>query len=509
MRARSLGLLAVLGGAFCVAACTADAPLDWGGDSTGTPTPEPTLPPCGLGIPAGGASIYVSTTGMDSAETGTADQPVATLDHAFDRGLSVTTAYTIFVRGGEYVDDDGTLQLTANGGFPRDVRVYGAFNADWTKRDEVLHPTRARVGPSGLRIGNEGFPRVDAVLDGLVIVAGTGNTPGQASYGVFAVAADVTTNCVEITAGQGQRGDDGTDAGASSFGPAATLPPKGTPPPAPNGTLGGPGADGCNNGSSQGGAGGEGAGGIGDTGTAGEVGGLGSGGSGGMAGGDDQDGADGGDGLDGSPGDRGAAGPREGTFSSSGWSGSAGGDGTSGTDGFGGGGGGGAGYHNVGMAPGGGGGGGGGGGCGGALGAGGQAGGGSIAVFLWDATLEAATTLFRVLGGGAGGDGGNALPGQPGGEGSPGFRFSGGMVGGSGGLAGAGGHGGSGAGGSGGASVGVMLGDPLSAFEFDAETSALIFVIASGGAGGAAGQSLGNEGDPGPQGLQESRFQAP
>jgi hypothetical protein len=151
------------------------------------------------------------------------------------------------------------------------------------------------------------------------------------------------------------------------------------------------------------------------------------------------------------------------------------------------------------------GGGGGGGGYPGGVGAGGMNGGGSFAVFLFDATPVFSDCTFEAANGGAGGHGGNGASGGIGGYGAPSlpqcsFCGPGGSLGGWGGDGGAGGRSGAGAGGAGGPSWCVYFGG-VSQSAFVGST---LFTVGAGGIGAPGGvntlQQAAPSGPPGPSG---------
>jgi hypothetical protein len=445
--------------------------------------------------------IFVTTEGADDAQCGlTPITACQTISHGSARALEAGRA-DVYVQAGTYVE----VAVLKPG-----VRVLGGFNSEWengARTDDAY-----QVVIQGLAHEDTGeYVAVwahdlesEATLENLLIVGPNaegqraGTSDGRSSYGVHAVSAKLALKDVDITAGNGAEGAEGT-AGLDAAMTLATD--------AMNGKVGGnglsanhlelcnttvaeggnPGTNSCAAGPSttlmSGGKGGSGgardgkctgnsayvaaAGGPGiDAATT--AGTSGKGGAAGTGGAKNQDGC--GVTTSGASGavTNGVAGQATGGgYVADGfWYASPGGDGGTGENGGGGGGGGGAGGCDTdddepwaadsrGAA-------GGGGGAGGCAahggGKGGGGGGGSFGIFAIGSTLNLEGVAITRGAGGAGGAGGSGGQGQSGGLGnSGGTRYTPSATPGKGGNGGHGGHGGGGAGGSGGRSLGVVL----------------------------------------------------
>ena len=435
----------------------------------------------------GEVAIGVFVDGASGSDTnpGTMISPLKTIQAAIDQAAS--DRFDVYVSEGSYME---TLSL-ADG-----VSVFGGYRADqgWARSSdavvEIAGGTEAVTG-SGVR---------NLELQLLTIRSSNATTPGGSSIALrFARSSDITLRALDVTAGAGASGMDGTagmsgGAGSSGAGGRAgceesglfcancSRPLGGAGGGSSCGRLGGKGGD---SGRSNGG------------GTAGAVGIVGT--TGGRGGASRGDGVAGSNGTPGAAGSNGMAGANFGMLSESGYAGAAGGSGTTGDHGNGGGGGGGGGGGTNGCdSYGSSGGGGGGGGCGGTTGMGGTGGGASIALALWSTVAAVSDTDFHTGPGGTGGSGGDGGAGGAGGSGGNGGPYGGsgeqddggdGARGGNGGNGGNGGHGG---GGGGGPAIGVACGG-TSGLSTDAGNT---FDV---GAAGGGGTSRGNAGQRGVQ----------
>ena len=427
-------------------------------------------------------SVFVaSTTGLDS-NPGTKTLPVKTL----------TAGILVAVKDGkrDVLVSEGLYQETPE--FVGGVNVHGGYRVyeGWK---------RYKTSKADIFGGDVAARAIDivqpTVVSRLRIKAQNGTEPGQHSLGLWVMNSTdalVFENC-EIRAGYASNGDPGVSAEVAKVG-----------------GVGGKGGNGCehkNNsvicgecGQPEKGAGGVGpCGGTGGNGGspgykngAGATGQVGccttDGGAGGSSKGDGKKGQDGAGGL---PGSDGSGGDWSLNVTQAGIEGSHGTAGTAGSDGNGGGGGGGGG-GGPGICPdyGGGGGGGGGGGCGGSGGEGGQAGGSSVAVALWNSTVQFTDCWLRTDGAGEGGNGGSGSTGGSGGAGGlGGASHDGSGSGGSGGAGGSGGNGGHGSGGSGGSDVGILCGGAGKP-----ELKGCTFDLGLGGLGGAGPGVSGKDG---------------
>jgi hypothetical protein len=447
------------------------------------------------------AAFFVDPVDGRDNHPGTAEAPFKTLSHALQRASSEGKA--LYLAQGTY--DESKLLLD------KPVSLYGGYarvDGGWVRGEE--HVTHLGGGSIGLTVSGLGED-AGVVIDHVRITSTAGLDAGEPSIGMRVLnSKGVRLRYVEILAGAGARGADGTSPaannqngldggvgqsttafGAIAEGGAAGTSPcgglmggkggKGSPSqttPATSGESGLPSTDG----GSPGGPRNEpfcgSAMGCVFEGHPGEKG---------------EDGANGDAGTDGPPGNA------TGHLSSDSWVPASGSPGVPGAPGAGGGGGGGGG-HIVGggsaTSEGGGGGGGGGGGCPGAGATGGGGGGASIALMLIQGQVDLEFSLLRTADGGQGGAGGKGGNGSAGGLGGPGskgperasglFRVTGGQ-GGPGGKGGTGGPGGHGGNGGGGPSVGIWCG-PSSSFS---QTNTVF--------------TLGNPGQPGTgPGLKDS-----
>ncbi len=471
--------------------------------------------------------IFVSSAGSNSASCGltpaTACQTVA---YGVIRGAQ-TARTQVYVQTGTYTG----VVVMVNG-----ISIYGGYDINW-QRGPYSDPAHrvTLVGAKDTGTGGAGeFLAVRAhdlivpvTIDDLIIDGPTATDAGKSSYGVHVFAATITLHAVQVIAGDGAAGSNGTaGTDASSISVAGT------------GATGGAGNEyttSCDNSSRGGGGGGAtnacasspsarsmsggtgGAGGLMDTTCSccsydfNETAGLGGGyatysaGAAGAPGGGgppNDPACNGGGGVTGGFGNGGAianggggSGAVGATLSNGYWSARSGSSGGTGENGGGGGGGGGSGGCGSGVdAYGAGGGGGGAGGCaarGGGGGAGG--GGGSFGVFAANGSTATLTACVISRGtGGAGGIGGTGGRGQPGGGGGPTGNHPGTSPAGSGGSGGHGGHGGGGGGGAGGRSVGVA---------YTSDSAVSVDATITGGSAGGGG--LGGVSAPAVQGTFE------
>lgn len=426
----------------------------------------------------------------DDLNPGTANAPVASLEHAVELAESIPFRQSVYMAKGTYV-------LGSPLRMPPRVSLFGWFDGttNWTYSADNL--TRI-VGPSTVLIfGDYPGDTTDHAVQvaGLEILAADATTPGASSYAVMARsrANQVLFDRCHIVAGRGAPGTSGasgTDGSQGSRGGTG----------ANANAAGTGGVPGTASGARAGGAGG--AGGLGTPGirgTAGEgldletptLSGAGGGARTGCRRGDD--GAPGQPGAEGKNGKNAARNPvLWGSLEPEGYVPVSGLDGTAGTSGAGGGGGGGGGSNAsgtvVGCPPqqGAGGGGGGSGGLPGTPGRGGEAGGSSIAVYSHLSRILLLDCVVEAMDGAAGAPGGNGGNGGPGGDGgNPGSDFGYGAAGGQGGRGGNGGASGAGSGGPGGHSF-CLLFDRQGA-STDDYSQGTIFIVGRAGPGGAGG----------------------
>ncbi len=514
-----------------------------GGEQNGGEGPGPGTP----------AVIYVATTGNDAADCGlTAQAACKSISHGVDRGVEAGRG-SVYVQAGAYA---GVVVLRSG------VAVVGGFDTNWQSgaRTDAAHQV---ILEGALEPTSQEYVAVwahdlttQASLENLLIAApaATGqkaNTlDGRSSYGVHAVASKLLLKSVDIQAGNGAKGGDGSlgqdavsttsnDAMNGTTGNAGvavaagcSLETSGGGPPGVNACSASPstvdmnGGKGGNGGArdamctpvqfpylwdytAQAGADGTDAATI--SGQSGKGGVHGSGGGPVTNQNPTACGATGsgnpGVSANGSGGAKAAAGGKlAGEFFWYALPGGKGGTGTNGTGGGGGGGGGGCDVNKTGTndARGGGGGGGGAGGCaarGG--GGGGGGGGGSFGIFAVGSTLDVSDVNITRANGGDGGKGGAGGQGQTGGLGQAGGAHPGTATPGKGGDGAHGGHGGGGAGGNGGFSYGVVL---SSNSMLNGTLSAAGGVAGKGGAGGVSAPSAAdilrdeNPGDAGTDG---------
>jgi hypothetical protein len=487
------------GGADAVADTGADAVADAGDGSDAypcDPTKTPSEDSCVVGNMYG---VFVSPSGHDGAAGNmgdpflkVADAIVAATGHT-DRVLACAGSYDEALTLGSSPGADAGSE--DGGSFAGGVTVFGGLDCAhgwaYTGARAVLAPTTpgTALTVKGLTVG--------VTFEDFGFQALAGTNPGDSSIAVFASqSAGLTLVRCELVAGAGQPGQDqvavmGFDAGA----------PGGDPGTANNGGGRTPNACGGVAMASVGGAGGL----PGATGNDGQDGTPGASNNGTSVGCSSSAGLGGGAGADGAPGSAGAGAASWAAFDQNGWipaNGAAGGGG-----GVGQGGGGGASVDTTG-----GGGGGGAGGCGGVAGAAGTGGGSSIALLVYQATVDLENCTITVADAARGGNGAPGQVGQLGG--GHGNGFGGSAC--SGGKGGNGGNGGGGGGGAGGLSVGVLWtgtsptidgspvgqASPLDAGP-DAGTLAQVTLGAPGAAGtggtasGSADAGAGGDGIPG------------
>ena len=432
-------------------------------------------------------SFFVSKLGADT-NPGTIGAPFLTVQKGVDSASVDATRKSVLISSGVY-DEGGGAGLQAKTG----VSLYGAYDPNWQRSAAWVNTTQIRGSPQGVLA--DGVTNVTLQLLSVVGVAGA--APGSSVYGVRAInGADITLASVAVTVPSGVPGSTGA-AGAPGANAAAGN----------NGSGGS-----CDAGEGFGGAGGAGTplryGGQGGNGgpesgaSSGQSGYVGTGGTPGGAGGargnPGAPGSNGTNGANGAVGSLGAGGTNTLANAAVVWSGANGTIGGVGAPGNGGGGGGGGGsqfcsfpsFCNAGGGNGGGGAGGGGG--GGAAGPGGTYGGGSFAVYLFNATATVNAGTLTTGKGGKGGDGGaGGVVGQGGASGLGAFVCTSEIgSGGNGGTGGSGGAGGNGGGAAGGPSIGV--------FRVGTSTVTVLnspsFILGTPGGGGAGGGATGVSG---------------
>ena len=425
-------------------------------------------------------AIFVSPSGVDSAGSGTKDNPVNTISYGIDVASNVGKTQ-IIIAAGNYIE---TVDLKSG------INLFGGFDANSWERNYSTFKTYI----NGAHVAVKGDNISNVLMDGLYMYSGNATQYGESSYGI------ILTNCINvdisncnINPGDGANGRNGTN------GPSGN-----------DGSNGGNGQNGCENSagfcsicsqpnpgngatSTCGRNGGNG----GFPGLGGENGGNGNTGAGGTPGGfgslsEASCGANGSSGINGTYGVNGTGGSLFSLLDNGFYMPSNGANGTFGSHGAGGsGGGGGHGGNSFCNSYGGAGGGGGAGGCRGLNGSAGTGGGASIGIVLLNCgdlseIQNCQINTSAVGNGGAGGAGGAGGIGGNGGLGGNGEDDS--SCGGAGGKGGDGGAGGDGGGGSGGSSIGILLSGST------ATTVNNNFVI---GAGGAGGSSTGNNGQSG------------
>jgi hypothetical protein len=370
------------------------------------------------------------------------------------------------------------------------IGIYGGYDGSWTR---ATGNVTTITGPdvSGRAVGVES--NAANVTLQLLSITTNAVSPGASAYGVHAMGGSMSLERVQVFAGPGRRGLDGSPGAAGASG----SPGNG----GQNGTCDGPhGSGGTAGGSAAGRPGGMGgAGGLegSNSGAAGGTGVVGTPGGGGGSGGDPgAPGSHGSNGTSGASGGDGAGGSG-GIVSFGYWQTAPGASGAAGFHGNGGGGGGGGGgqgcvFCNDGGGNGGGG--GGGGGAGGSPGGANTGGGGSFGIFAVSATVNVrALSSVESSQGGAGGNGGTGGAGGSGGNGGAGASNCTGEVGrgGNGGRGGDGGRGGHGGGAAGGPSYSLYQ---------QAATVNVVCSAVRSGSGGAGGASPGNFGVAGAAG---------
>jgi hypothetical protein len=455
-----------------------------GGSSGGCDlSSSPSVTPC---VATNEHAWFVAPSGSDSG-AGTREKPFKTLRHALDIALAdpskVVIACNVAFRESLFV----------NAG----VRMYGGFGCPGTSAPWVYQPgTTTIVAPPspGPAIEIRGVSR-EVIVEDFEFLPDDASTPGTSSIAAsVAQSSNVVFRRTRLTAGKAGNGAAGSDGEDGEDGLPSTLAQNGPTVnecPCPTDMLVALAREPvCLS------RGGDGGGTIFATvaptlGRAGEPGPL---DNRGMLGSSQGTAGD-----VGAPGSPGKSSGRLGSFSDQGYTpapdAAAGSDGAPGQGG--GGGAAGLGDPNANCC-GGFGGAGGMGGCGGKAGKGGGGGGASIALLVWDSSvnLEACRLIASDGGGGGkGGNGGLGGKGQPGGLGGLGYT---GVTkhGGDGGPGADGGIGGPGAGGTGGPSIGIVVhgNAPIT----DAKTT---ITVGNPGAAGVGGTSLEVQGDPGSEGF--------
>ena len=426
--------------------------------------------------------IFVKPGGTDSSSCGAMASPCLTIGHAMDQAKAAGKRVYACGSGGATYNENLVVGTSRDG-----VAVYGGLDctaAQWTYNAADV----ATVAPStGIALELSGL--TSATFEDFAFVGTASSSAGASSIAVFASnSSGVVLRRCSATAGAGAAGEDGVQPG-----PYSGTAPSGNPGAAPisSGGTGNGGATQPNSAcsTSWGGAGGSARAGQLD-GQSGEPGANNAGTSVACNGVPGQGGGSGAGGAVGSPG---AGASTWATLSSSGWAPSAGQSGSAGAVGQGGGGGGAAGALNaIGGA-----GGGGAGGCGGAGGPPGTGGGSSIAVLLYQSSVDLETYTLTSASAGRGGNGAAGQAGQTGG--GPG---SGNTASCSGGAGGSGGNGGPAGGGAGGVSAGVVFfgtAPKINGVTVSA-TTATLSGITTGTAGvGGTGAGASNAGTAGAQ----------
>jgi hypothetical protein len=442
--------------------------------------------------------VFVSSdNGDDAAGNGSKEAPFKTIM----KGVAASAGRNVYVCLG--VQNDVYEEQITLSGAQDGIHLYGGFDcADWsysqTRRALVQSEKPIGLLIEGLQIG--------ALVENFRVVSSMSVNAGESSYGAFVRnSKNVTLRRLEITAGEGAKGDDGEPGTDGVHGSALGPAPAGmaadcsTPPANQNGaswgdtknctSIGGDGGQ-AHNSSAKGGDGGSGA----PTFNVSPLGGIENGGLGATL---DVEGDDGRGGMTGDSGTLGESPTAEGTFESNGYLSADGKPGTSGFPGQGGGGGGASkGNANCTGAAGGA---GGLGGCGGTGGTGGKGGGASIGLYSWKSEVSLVACAIASSSGGAGGAGGAgglAGIGAIGGAGGDPLVVDTNNIkaGGNGGRGGNGGPGGSGSGGSGGPSYALV-------FSGAKPTYGVVETILTPGDGGAPGNG-GQQGEKAPDGSE-------
>ena len=442
----------------CDVTCNATAHKCSGNCFANSDEPSDTADPCIINETFG---VFVSPSGSDTA-AGTQLAPVATIGHAMDLAKAANKRVYACGSAGSYTESL-TISAARDG-----VSVYGGLDcttgpSQWAyntaKVANLAPPTGYALQVTGLTTG--------VTFDDFAFVAAAASTNGASSIAIFDASSTGTLllrRC-DVQAGASMAGQPGTTpapfAGSAPTGMAGTATAGGMPTPngacstsiggaggAPAPTPGSDGSDGQPGPSNKGTA----------LGCFGSIG--------------------GGGGANGGPGIAGAGATTLATLSATGWSPTPGQPGQAGTVGEGGGGGGSTDTTGGGGA-------GGAGGCGGAGGGAGQAGGSSLAVLLFDASVDLESCSLVASTAGAGGAGATAgQTGQTGGTHGSFFVGSNACLGGKGGN---GGSGGAGGGGAGGASAGVMWIGTAPTINGTSTPSAATLANVTIGSAGAAG----------------------
>ncbi len=442
-----------------------------------------------------GDTVYVSSGGSDSSNGITASTPVSTLNKALLVAKTTGRSRVVVGNGSSF----GGVQMSG-ANYASNKTIRGGFSSTWR---HVPGSNTSTLSAAGTAILVDGFTGITFQQ---VSITGTnsGLSAGSSVYGLRAInSANVALDRVTVSAAAGVAGAAGSNATAA-------------------GSSGCTGANGGgSSGSTNSGCGGSGGAASGTGGAGGTPGGLFSSGGSGASGGNGGGGAPGGGG--GSGGNCLTPSPGNGGGGNGGGAGSSGGGGAAGGTGFvsgatftgasggvgggggagsgGGGGGGGGGTYCAGGAYGGQGAAGGGGGAGGGTASqtGGNAGGGSFALYAYNASISVTSSTLTANSGGAGGAGGAGVAGGAGGHGGAGQGQSkGGNSGSGGGGAGGGGSGGA-AGGTGGPSIAA-----LHAGTGTITVTGTALNRAGSAAAGGAGGTGGSGGGAGGGGVYES-----
>ena len=428
-------------------------------------------------------SFFVSKLGADT-NPGTIGAPFLTVQKGVNSASADATRKRVLISSGVY-DEGVGAGLQAKTG----VSLYGAYDANWQRSAALVNTTQIRGSPQGVLADGV----TDATLQLLSVVGVASAAPGSSVYGVRAInGAAITLASVAVTVQSGAPGISGA-TGAPGANAGAGLNGGGGSCDAGAGSGGGGGGIASTQFGGFGGNGGPesgGAGGTGGPGTSGATGGA--GGASGNPGAPGSSGINGANGAFGTPGAGGTSTLANAAVVWNGANGATGGVGAPGKGGSGGGGGGSQYCTFCNYGGGNGGGGGGGGGFGGGAGLGGTYGGGSFAVYLFNATATVNAGVLTTGNGGKGGDGG---VGGVVGQGGP-FGFGASVCtseigrGGNGGTGGNGGLGGGGGGAAGGPSIGVFRGGTSSVITLNSPS----FILGVPGGGGAGGGAIGASG---------------
>ena len=444
------------------------------GGTGGTGDCDPTLTPMEDGcVLTDGLGIFVRHEGDDEA-AGTREAPVATLGHAVE--LAAAQGKRVYACSQDFLESVA---------LPPGLELYGGLDCeqDWQWTGEHTRLTGAMANAGALVLVDvpadpDGQP---TVVSDIHVVGHDATEPGGSSVAVVVDHAAAHFVRCELEGGAPNPGSDGQDAPSNAAASGTIGNTGGTYNCGTTPVSGGAQQVNSSCPTSVGGKGGDGGVTAGQNGDPGQPSSppQGQAGSGEPANGPWTCPTSFMNGAHGDGGDEGLGGTGAGTLGPNGdYTGADGTDGTAGAVGQGGGGGGGRKQPNscsvTGVGSGGGS--GGSGGCGGQAGGRGYAGGSSIALVIYDATITFEDVVLVAASGGDGGAGGD---GQPGGSGGPGG--AGGTLGCAGGSGGDGGDGGPGGGGQGGHSLGIAYQGGLP------DTTGATFELGTAGSGGPGG----------------------